>query len=110
LGLLIIEVKRQFMQPSKDYTTAEVDEVRDGLGFAFLHVGEGADPLLSRVLRDTVSGRVEAAATRWDSHGSRLEARYEALSDQGLSPADRDQELSDLASDVAALPDPVGGW
>ena len=110
LGFMVVEVKRQFLLPSAEYTAEDVEEVRSGIGFDYLTVSDQADPLLVRVLNDTLPYRVEQLAQRWRTHGAEHEALYHTLASDDLSTDERDEALEQLRTDVAAHPDVEGGW
>jgi hypothetical protein len=110
LGFFVIELKRQFMQPSKEYTAEEIAEVKDELGFEFLSVGDGPDLLLGRILIGTLPSRATEFASRWRERGAQFEAEYRVLMDDELDVKERDDALARLRDKAARLPDASGGW
>lgn len=109
LGFMVVEVKRQFLMPSADYTEEGVEEVRAGIGFD-LTVTDQAYPLLVQVLNETLPYRAEPLANRWGTHGAQFESLYWTLADDDVPQEERDEALVELRTTAMELPDMEGGW
>lgn len=110
LGFLIVEAKRQFLLPSADYTEADVEEVRDGIGFYHLTSTDQADALLVSVFNDTLPVRGEALAERWRGGGAQFLGLYQTLADDRRPKNQRDHAFVQLRDAASKLPYFEGGW
>lgn len=110
LGFFVIEVKRQWLARSDQYSERELSEVRNELGYEFLTVAGGADPLLVKVLRDTLPMRAQAAAARWASVGAQFGAEYSVITNDRLPAAMRHETLERLRAGASNFAGLKGGW
>jgi hypothetical protein len=110
LGFFALNIHRQFMLPTTEITSREIEEVRSELGFGFLHVGDGPDSLLTGILQNTIPPLARDVADRWKLRGAKLGAFYQLLRDKRISERRRAQLTSELRAAAEALPEPLGGW
>jgi hypothetical protein len=109
LGFAVIEVKRQFLLPSAEYTPEDVEQVRAALGFD-LHIANGPYPLLVDILNTTLPPRAEAMGTRWRQFGSAFGDMYDVLADDEVEEEDRADVLDELRAANAQHPETEAGW
>ena len=110
LGFFVIEVKKQWLAPSNQYSSRELMEVRNELGYEFLSVAAGPDPLLVKILRETLPGRAEAAAERWSAVGARFGAEYAVIVNDRLPATTRRASFEKLRAGVMRSVGARGGW
>ncbi len=110
LGFMVVELKRQFLLPSADYSEADVEEVRSGIGFTHLAITDQADARLVQILNETLPQHAELLALRWKDHGAAFEPLYRVLADDRASDDDRKEALAELREGGQKLPGAKSGW